>query len=144
MHRLKPFIFCLRLGCLFFAIIAILPNVGLAATYYLDAVNGNYNNPGTSVQPWKTIGKAQVTVTSGDTVKLRDGNYGAYEETGVTRTNWVTYKNDTNATPVFTKIKINNSSPIKNPDNRTSRRISTHLSAGSLQARFRITRPLHG
>ena len=49
-----------------------------AATYYLDANNGNDSNLGTSSQPWKTLSKAQSIVISGDTVIVRDGSYGEY------------------------------------------------------------------
>jgi hypothetical protein len=46
------------------------------ATYYLDPVNGNDNNPGTSGAPWQSIQHAQGSVTDGDTVLLASGNYG--------------------------------------------------------------------
>ncbi len=82
-------------------------NTASATTYYVSAADGNDSNPGTSSAPWKTIAKAQSVVTSGDTVKLRTGNYGAYSESpAINRTDWVTYTADTGSVPVFTKIYI--------------------------------------
>src|SRR4030042_6725558 len=66
----------LLLLCLLCAINAALPRVGLAATYYLDIISGDDSNPGTSSAPWRTIGKAATTATAGDTVVLRDRDYG--------------------------------------------------------------------
>jgi hypothetical protein len=43
-------------------------------TYYV-ATNGNDSNPGTSVQPWRTIQKAANTVTAGSTVIVNAGTY---------------------------------------------------------------------
>jgi len=75
-----------------------------AATYYLDAVNGNDSNPGTSDSPWKTLSKAQSTISDGDTVKLRDGNYGDFTEYNISHTTWTTYQADTGCSPAFTGI----------------------------------------
>jgi hypothetical protein len=105
------------LGLILLLIIAscltVVTNTTSAATYYLDAVNGNDNNPGTSEQPWKTLARAYNSNTltpniePGDTVYLRNGNYGAYSERlTASRSNWITYKADTGHTPVFTKIEI--------------------------------------
>ena len=66
--------FCLLMGI---AICLALPNDLRAATYYLDAVNGNDSNTGTSGAPWKSIAKAKSTVGGGDIVNLLPGNYGA-------------------------------------------------------------------
>jgi hypothetical protein len=69
--------------------------LGGGNTYYLDAVNGNDNNNGTT-NPWQTLAKAQSVVTSGDNVILRSGNYGAFTENNAGgRTTWVTYRADT-------------------------------------------------
>ncbi len=78
-----------------------------AATYYLDAVNGNDSNPGTSGLPWKTLGKSQTEVLSGDTVILRSGSYGSYEEVKVSRSDWITYRAADGEEPHFDKIRIN-------------------------------------
>jgi hypothetical protein len=86
-----------------------------AATYYLDANNGNDANSGTSEQPWKTITKAQAKVTSGDTVIVSNGSYGIYSEGGVNRTDWVTYIAAEGHHPILDKIKIASSSTIYNP-----------------------------
>ena len=42
---------------------------------YFVSPNGSDSNPGTFLQPWKTIGKAARTVKSGDTVFIRGGIY---------------------------------------------------------------------
>ena len=47
-------------------------------TYYLDAVNGNDSNPGTSDQPWQSLTKAQSSLVPGDKVLLADGDYGEF------------------------------------------------------------------
>jgi len=110
----------------------ILPQIAQAATYYVDIdgvgedgilgtaddVISSDANPGTSEQPWKTIARAYDSsaltpnVGPGDTVYLRNGNYGIFNERNVTRTNWITYKNATGHTPVFAGIAINNSTRI--------------------------------
>ncbi len=91
-------------------------NTATAATYYLDAANGSDSNPGTSAQPWKTLARAYDSntltpnVEPGDTVYLKDGNYGAYSEPLTTsRSNWITYKAATGHTPQFTYISITHS-----------------------------------
>jgi len=48
-----------------------LTNTADAATYYLDAVNGDDSNPGTSNQPWQTITKVESDAEEGDTVIIR-------------------------------------------------------------------------
>jgi hypothetical protein len=91
-------------GCL-----TIATNTASAATYYLDAVNGNNNYDGNSTKPWKTLAKAKSTAVGGDTVKLRTGNYGAYTEpygSPVNHTAWITYEAASGHTPVFTKISL--------------------------------------
>jgi hypothetical protein len=102
-------LFLLISAILYFTFIA---DTASAATYYLDAVNGNDGSDGSSTAPWKTLAKAQSVVTSGDIVKLHTGNYGEYfEYPVVSRTNWITYMADTGQTPVFTKITIAKSAP---------------------------------
>ncbi|MHC4538077.1 MAG: right-handed parallel beta-helix repeat-containing protein, partial [Planctomycetota bacterium] len=111
---LKMFFFCL-----IFAISAALPSTGLAATYYLDAANGNDSNPGTGNEPWKTIGKAFNAAAYGDTVLLRNGNYGVINNpisfpvyTGSMTeplpedTEFITFKADSGHTPVFTGLRL--------------------------------------
>ncbi len=78
-----------------------------AATYYLDAVNGNDANPGTSSQPWKTLSKALSAETDGDVFYLRDGNYGDFSKTLANHSSWITYQNDTGHSPVLTSIYLN-------------------------------------
>jgi len=70
------FVFCLLITSLFY-LTAATSTVG-AATYYLDAVNGDDSNPGTEVQPWKTVSYAMATVSSGDTVIMSGGTYDGF------------------------------------------------------------------
>lgn len=48
------------------------------ATYYLDAVAGNDGGAGTSLQPWRSLAKAQVAAQPGDTILMRNGSYGPF------------------------------------------------------------------
>lgn len=45
------------------------------STYYIDGTSGNDTNAGSIGSPWKTIGKANSTLTTGDTVYVRTGTY---------------------------------------------------------------------
>jgi len=83
-------------------------------TVYLDAINGNDYNSGTSELPWQTLKKAQSAVNSGDTVILRNGSYGRYYETSVNRNAWVTYKAEEGHSPEFSYIRINGDSSTSN------------------------------
>lgn len=85
-----------------------------AATYYLDAATGNNDNPGTSWdEAWETISKCQSTLTSGDTVLIKNGWYGNFYDSPVsTYTDWVTYKAADGEYAVrFGKIYVSHSSP---------------------------------
>ena len=97
------FIFGLLTMCLF-SLVATTP--ATAATYYLDAVNGDDNNPGTSEQQWQTIIKAQSSVTDGDIVIIATGNYGDFVEIDIPHTDWITYQAADGATVTFNKITI--------------------------------------
>lgn len=85
-----------------------------AATYYLDAVSGNDVNSGTSAEPWLTLARAMSsyagegdTVTSGDTVVVRDGAYGAFTDSGSNEHNdWIVYIADSGHEPVFAYISL--------------------------------------
>ncbi len=87
-----------------------------AATYYLDAANGNDIYDGLAQEwdgthgPWKTMDKAQSTIQAGDAVLLQNGNYGdvyfgSSSATG-TADNWITYKADDGETPVFETVEL--------------------------------------
>ncbi len=102
----------------------ILPPTAQAATYYLDAVNGDDANPGTSEAPWQTLARAYTwysgsgpKVQEGDIVLFRNGNYGQFKESTGTnpgenwlfyRNNWITYKADTGHSPVLSDVYIRN------------------------------------
>jgi len=49
-------------------------NALFSAIYYV-APNGNDNNSGTMVMPWKSIGKANQVLKAGDKVLIREGTY---------------------------------------------------------------------
>lgn len=72
------------LGIFLLAITAFLfyqdrvPQDDSAATIYYLSPNGSDNNIGTSASPWKTLTKADATVSPGDTVILKDGTYSGY------------------------------------------------------------------
>lgn len=51
------------------------PEETTAANYYVDGSHGSDSNPGTELQPWKTIQKAVTSVTTGDTIYIRGGEY---------------------------------------------------------------------
>jgi len=111
----------LLLGGLLF--IAALGDTAIAATYYVDAVNGSDSNPGTSGQPWQTLNRAYtwytgtgLKVQEGDTVYFRNGNYGTFTEDTDNgqaylfyRNDWVTYAADAGHTPVLDHIGISQS-----------------------------------
>jgi len=103
------FIFCLLIASVICH--AGLTDTATAATYYLDADNGNDSNPGTSELPWKTVAYAQEHVANGDTIYLRNGNYGevSINRTGLNRTSWddgVTYMAAPGENPVFDQLTI--------------------------------------
>jgi hypothetical protein len=47
----------------------------LAATYHVDGTNpsASDSNPGTLAAPWRTIGRANQSVSPGDTVEIKQG-----------------------------------------------------------------------
>jgi parallel beta-helix repeat protein len=108
----------------------ILPQTSQAATYYVDIdgvgedgilgttddVISNDTNPGTSSAPWKTLTKAQATLVHGDTVLVRNGNYGSLSFVStVDSNNWtekITYKAALGHTPVLTYLESNSNSKL--------------------------------
>lgn len=71
-----------------------------AATYYVDAINGVDDNPGTSQSPWRTITRAQSSAVAGDTVILKSGNYGRFSDNSA-RSGWITYQAEQLHVPVM-------------------------------------------
>ncbi len=69
-------------GRFLFAVLCCFVIEAGAATYYVDAINGDDSNPGTSAEPWASFERAMADsgedtcVVAGDTVNVRDGNYG--------------------------------------------------------------------
>lgn len=81
-----------------------------AKTYYLSETTGLDTNSGTSQLPWKTLGKAQSMAQSGDTVLLRNGNYGNFTSNvgSVKNTNWINYIAEIGQNAVrFDRIVVN-------------------------------------
>lgn len=58
-----------------------------AATYYLSP-SGSDTNTGSASSPWKTINKANASVTAGDTVIFKDGTYSGYQTINKSNTIW--------------------------------------------------------
>ena len=95
-------------------------SVCFAADYYIDPVDGNDVNVGSSALPWKTIDYGQSDdsgIAAGDTVYLKEGNYGDVEfRNGVTHfgdviygTSWdspITYIAVTDANVVFDSLLL--------------------------------------
>ncbi len=110
------FIFCLLMTGLF-SLAATTP--ATAATYYCDPVNGNDANNGSSGSSWKTIARAYLgsggspEVVAGDTVILRSGSYGNFENVVENTTDWITYEKDTGATVVFDNIKLKSNTQVQ-------------------------------
>lgn len=73
----------------------ILPCTGYGAFYYV-AVNGNDNNPGTELNPFRTIQRAADIVQPGDTVNVGQGVYREIVvlKTSGTKANPISFKTD--------------------------------------------------
>lgn len=73
------------------------PLLAQATDYYVDTYNGSASdsNPGTSSLPWKTITKANQTLTAGDTAYIKAGTYSSYiaPQNSGTSTNPIMYRN---------------------------------------------------
>jgi len=74
--------------------ITITSNILAGTVYYVDAANGNDNNPGTESLPWKTIQKSANAMVAGDTVIVKAGIYNerVTENTSGSQDNLITYK----------------------------------------------------
>jgi hypothetical protein len=65
------------------------------ATNYYVSISGRDSNPGTQLQPWRTIGKAASTLASGDTVYVQAGTYAetvAVGASGADASHYITYQ----------------------------------------------------
>ncbi|MGE0681062.1 MAG: hypothetical protein AB7P69_09220, partial [Candidatus Binatia bacterium] len=60
-------------------VLFVLPATALAATYYVDAVNGDdsysVQQAKNAATPWKTIKAATLAAVAGDTILVRPGAY---------------------------------------------------------------------
>ena len=92
----------------------LLSSDAAAATYYLDAANGDDANPGTSDQPWRTLGKAREAVAGGDTIIVYEGSYGSYIARGYSsatvdiRSDWLTWRAAPGEQPRLSRILLDN------------------------------------
>ena len=72
-------------------------NPSWATDYYVDQSHPSANdqNPGTIAQPWRTITKANQTLTAGDTLYIKGGIYNSYiaPNNSGTSSNRITYRN---------------------------------------------------
>jgi len=82
-----------------YALLAVSATCGrlAAADFYVDTGNpgASDSNPGTITQPWKTISKANSTLSAGDTVYIKKGSYTTFVEptkSGIAASP-ITYKN---------------------------------------------------
>jgi hypothetical protein len=78
----------------------------LGRRYYVDPVIGNDSNEGSSSLPWRTLDKALATVSGGDGVLLRSGNYGLLREESNVRASFAVFRNAAGAEPVFSGIDL--------------------------------------
>ncbi|MGE5419862.1 MAG: SwmB domain-containing protein [Chloroflexota bacterium] len=65
-----------------FALLLILITAAANATTYYVATNGNDSNPGTITQPWLTWQKGFSTISAGDILYIRGGNYTSMYDSG--------------------------------------------------------------
>ena len=65
-----------------FAMILLFIAAAVNATEYYVATNGNDSNPGTITQPWLTWQKGFNTISAGDVLYIRGGNYTGMYGTG--------------------------------------------------------------
>ena len=87
------------------------PAYAAGNTYYV-AKNGSDTNPGSSSQPWLTIGKAAKTMVSGDTVYVKAGTYNerVVPSNSGTSSAWITYKANPGDTVVISGSGISTGS----------------------------------
>ena len=61
------------------SVISSSSSLDISGTWYVDCVNGNDSNPGTSALPKQTIRAATTNAFSGDVIRVAPGTYGALE-----------------------------------------------------------------
>ena len=111
MLRSKMFIFCLV-----FAINAVLPRAGLAATYYVDPSVGSMSNDGSYDNPWSTLqqvfemGKIGNPVQPGDTILLRSGYHGEIIHSNAHNSDYITVAAQDGNTPKLKHVSLSSSS----------------------------------
>src|SRR4051812_508653 len=110
--RMKSVILTLN-STLFTAIALSVPQLALAATYYV-APTGSDSAAGSSTAPWKTLQKSADTARAGDTVIVRTGSYNAgmnfYGKSGGTASAPIQFLADPGATITHSATSGTNSS----------------------------------
>ncbi|MBN1846109.1 MAG: right-handed parallel beta-helix repeat-containing protein [Sedimentisphaerales bacterium] len=84
------------------------PSLLWGASYYVDPVNGNRDNPGTMEKPWRTLEEVlaqKKTFAGGDTIFLRSGYHGAIVLTGE-NDHYVTIQGLSGEHPTVSRIQI--------------------------------------
>ena len=101
----------------------VMSSAGWAATYYVDATNGNDSNTGTSeAASWKTIAKVNVS-------SFEPGNYILFKRGEMWRETLIPSSSGTNGSPIIFATYGSGNSPIINGANLISGWIAhdTHL-----------------
>src|SRR5207253_8877140 len=75
MVRSLVLLFSLSILAATLSIWALTLTSGESGSYFIDALDGNDFNPGTSSAPWKTIQKAADTIAAGSVAHVRAGTY---------------------------------------------------------------------
>ncbi len=81
-----------------------------AASYYVDPVNGDMDNPGTAESPWRTLAEVfsrNIPFKGGDTIYLRSGYHGDVTVKGQ-NDSYVTIKALPGQIPAASRIRIKN------------------------------------
>src|ERR1051326_2540845 len=88
----------------FTLLVSLIVEVSFAQSFYVDGVNGNDNNSGTSLgQAWQTLQFAFDNATQGSTVYIKGGTYfeNVYPSVSGTAGNPITFRNYQNDTVIL-------------------------------------------
>ncbi len=94
---MKVYFHALNITFMLLVIVLFIPVQAQSAEYYVDQnhPDASDRNAGTMEKPWKTISKANRTLTAGDTVNIKAGTYSTYiaPENSGSSSNPIIYKN---------------------------------------------------
>lgn len=82
------------------------PGLASAASYYVDPVNGNIDNPGSASQPWSTLEdvfESGKNIAGGDVIYLRSGRHGTVTISGQNESA-VTIRAEEGQKPILSRI----------------------------------------